>query len=1047
MKILFAVLLTYLTLNYCCAQPISVTDYSLQNFTDENGLPQNSIRSIISDDQGFIWLATEAGLVRYDGNGFKVFDKKRLGISSERIYRFRRHANGDIYAFSDINRPVRILSGKAAKNPVYEVARDLDMVFLQNLVKLGYASPTLIRKELRDIAPDLHFGIQAGATHFYIFNKEKIFLFESGIVKATIPFKGQMEFVPTAGASESYLLKDGKKPPLNTQNFVVIGQELFYNVNSGGTRFIHITPAEQREMRLEGDIRTVLNFQQQQSAKVKIFSNPVNRQAIAYLSGNFYLITYSDKGRNLHTKLLLEKFDIEENNIESVYYNPNDRVLFLGSSTKGLFVVRRKAFNTSVSNKGERYENVFYAHLGLNDSSLITPNAAVFQTNKNSVSFVSGMATKEQFMKDMMLRDYNHNIWFRTGNTINQFDVRENRISKRWLPGKEPSRIYQGLDSTIWVGFKYGGVAQLNQDNSLVAKTDVFTQVTFLYQSQRDKLWIGTQKGLFVYNTITLKRQVIGTLSEKNIRSITTTGKYTWITTYGDGIFVHKDDQVFQIPSDANGYLNYAHCMIEDRQGHFWIPTNKGLFEIPKNDLISYTDGKRDNVFFRYYDKSDGFLTNEFNGGCQPCGVRLGNGYISLPSMNGLVWFKPEKSEKASLSNPFILENVKLDGDSIPLKDTVSLPFNYSLLNVELAASFFLNRNNLIFSYSLKPKGDNSPTKWLPVGENLMLNIYNLRHGEYTLTVRKTTGFGNQYIEKKLLLVIATPWYRQFWFLALATIIVAVLLWTYNRWRTRSLIESNRILSSRVQERTSELSEALQNLSFSEQSLSKQLQLQIRILAVIGHDLQSPLRYLDRHSHNLYQALQMGNTDSRLLELSQSISESTSRVSELASSLLNFMKSTLAKNGTIDTTLIDIEDIFRNKSLMFNKLAKENETRIIVDVENGILLQSNTVMLSIVIHNLLDNAVKSAWQDTITLSAKRIGSTTRLTVADSVGGVSEEIVDWFNSIESSDSDQLNSYPSSLGLGLIMVREISHLLSINISVDANEEATAFHLDFE
>jgi len=49
------------------------TSFVNSYFNDENGLPQNSIKDISKDKEGFIWLATESGLVRFNGKRFRVF--------------------------------------------------------------------------------------------------------------------------------------------------------------------------------------------------------------------------------------------------------------------------------------------------------------------------------------------------------------------------------------------------------------------------------------------------------------------------------------------------------------------------------------------------------------------------------------------------------------------------------------------------------------------------------------------------------------------------------------------------------------------------------------------------------------------------------------------------------------------------------------------------------------------------------------------------------------------------------------------------------------
>src|SRR5690349_8795717 len=80
-------LLLLLLLSVNAASAITDTiSYARQRFTDENGLPQNSVKNIVPDKASFIWLATENGMVRYEGgNHFRIFNKNELNIASSRI--------------------------------------------------------------------------------------------------------------------------------------------------------------------------------------------------------------------------------------------------------------------------------------------------------------------------------------------------------------------------------------------------------------------------------------------------------------------------------------------------------------------------------------------------------------------------------------------------------------------------------------------------------------------------------------------------------------------------------------------------------------------------------------------------------------------------------------------------------------------------------------------------------------------------------------------------------------------------------------------------
>src|SRR5579859_5012244 len=62
-----------LTAKPAFTQPEATDGYAIQHFTDENGLPQNSINDLLIDRKGYLWLASQVGLVRFNGNSFTLY--------------------------------------------------------------------------------------------------------------------------------------------------------------------------------------------------------------------------------------------------------------------------------------------------------------------------------------------------------------------------------------------------------------------------------------------------------------------------------------------------------------------------------------------------------------------------------------------------------------------------------------------------------------------------------------------------------------------------------------------------------------------------------------------------------------------------------------------------------------------------------------------------------------------------------------------------------------------------------------------------------------
>src|SRR5687768_14938940 len=107
--------LCYLLTGHAVGQENPPQQYWLQHFTDENGLPQNSVKAIAQDKNGFMWLATEAGVVRFDGHRFITFDRSVIPILTNRIRGFvasgvSGHEQHEFYALSERNEYTGVLA-------------------------------------------------------------------------------------------------------------------------------------------------------------------------------------------------------------------------------------------------------------------------------------------------------------------------------------------------------------------------------------------------------------------------------------------------------------------------------------------------------------------------------------------------------------------------------------------------------------------------------------------------------------------------------------------------------------------------------------------------------------------------------------------------------------------------------------------------------------------------------------------------------------------------------------------------------------------------
>jgi ligand-binding sensor domain-containing protein len=78
-------------------QPTLVNGYVVQHFTDENGLPQNSVNDLLFDGDGYLWLASQVGLIRFDGSSFKLFYPDDKPVLESYVQYLGRNGKGEIY--------------------------------------------------------------------------------------------------------------------------------------------------------------------------------------------------------------------------------------------------------------------------------------------------------------------------------------------------------------------------------------------------------------------------------------------------------------------------------------------------------------------------------------------------------------------------------------------------------------------------------------------------------------------------------------------------------------------------------------------------------------------------------------------------------------------------------------------------------------------------------------------------------------------------------------------------------------------------------------
>lgn len=92
---------------------MAMAQYRFDQWTADDGLPQNSVYGIVQTGDGYLWLATVDGLARFDGVRFTIFNKSNSpGIVNNRFTALFEDARGDLWAGTEDSGIVRFSGGR-----------------------------------------------------------------------------------------------------------------------------------------------------------------------------------------------------------------------------------------------------------------------------------------------------------------------------------------------------------------------------------------------------------------------------------------------------------------------------------------------------------------------------------------------------------------------------------------------------------------------------------------------------------------------------------------------------------------------------------------------------------------------------------------------------------------------------------------------------------------------------------------------------------------------------------------------------------------------
>ncbi|HEV2478894.1 MAG TPA: two-component regulator propeller domain-containing protein [Puia sp.] len=973
-------------------------DYSITNYNSDNALPQNSINDMTFDRNGFLWLNTQMGIVRFDGRNFREYNTRNTPA-----------------LFTD-------------RCSLFSLARPSGTILIQPAIGLHRYLEVTDDNQLKEDS-NLSANPYRCFRNHYVFTYSKLY------------HKWAAHDTGAVGRLFNRLDVNIDMVAVNeTQAYVKRDQHYFYlDENTAGVRLLAGITGDALKLHfIIGDVYVFIDrhdrlYAYRAGLPQKITGSP---RLMAFLArvdvtgpypiqaavkvlcdtGNTFLVLKGDILRLTLNHGVLDFETLAANtpirNVNCLMYDEKYKIIYAGTATSGLYILKKQEFRRLFFSSDNFVINSLYAQVELPGGKILTSSGVLDAKNKINIP------SRGSYDRPAFLRSSDGHIWYSSYGWLRRTDsglhTAEKIINLGDISevGVWTSAIIQGANGDILCGTNTPSRLFRIRGKEATLLVDARTslnnaEIMSLLQVDTTHLWIGTSAGIYGYDLSTGVLRSLPGLEHATVRAIFKARDGSlWIGTYGQGFYKYYAEHFVKMPMDAMGNLASVHCFMEDKEGYLWLPTNRGLYRVAKNELDSYAAGGRDEIFYYYFDRSSGFSSNEFNGGCTPCGIKTADGHFSLPSLDGLIQFQPDSITMISPDHPIFIERQATDKKVLPagnfVQDQDAGPLVFSI-----SSPYYGNSANLHLEYSI-PELDKG---WHPVSQGGLLTLTGLAKGRYTLIIRKQEGYA-RYSYNTVRWTILPYWYETIWFRSLvALVIIGALLAVFYLRYTRQVRRAEE-LEQKVAERTAALSE---NNRVKE-----------KMIAIILHDLRSPLRFLHMLATHIYE----GHRTVAVSEREEMLRKFRNATRDLFEFTQDFVVWTSAqKEGfVIRQEPIVIREIVSEIISLYEPGADIYNNVVLNQVPGDIALVSDPHILKLLIRNLTDNATKYTSNGEIRIEASTDASSVRITITDTGRSMDKALVTKIlnNTYQTSNETQ--------GFGYKLILELLTKLQGRLSID-------------
>ncbi|HET6958207.1 MAG TPA: two-component regulator propeller domain-containing protein [Vicinamibacterales bacterium] len=729
----------------------TLSQYVRRIWQVQQGLPQASIEALLQTRDGYLWLGTQTGLVKFDGVRFTTIETvEGLSLKDIRITRLFEAHDGALWIGTSQNGLIRIQDGKARRYTrenglpsdsvqclVGDPADNIWACTSRGLVELS--GDTIRMFDEGDGLSASTVGAACSTRNGTIFvgdDAGRVFSWTGDRFSAAVPAAGD------APATQAMLCaRDGT---------------LWIGSSSG---LIHRAGAHEIRLTVVDGLADNSVLSLAEGSTGDIFAGTKN--GFSRIRGGDVESFLPQDGLSQSTVFALYE-DREGSLWVATKHGLNqflDGVTTSYTTSEGL--PSNQAGPVLEDSRGTVWAGTLGGGLGRFDGHRFA-----------TLTTADGLASDTIYA---LAEGRDGDLWAGTGAGLNR--LVDGRVTDTWttnqgMPGNVVRALYRDRDGALWIATS-GGLAVFRGGRIRAVRNEG-------RRGHESILAIGGDREGHLY----LAPQSDSSLLRDADAVHEDADGLLWVGTLGQGLRLVDEGHVFSF-SEADGLFDdVIYGITEDDDGRLWMACSKGIFSVKRDDLKQFAAGRKQRIVSTPYSPLDAQRTIECRPGVQPVVARTGDGRLWFATIRGLLVIDPSHLSRSFLPPSAIVEDTTVNGERLAAAALDRLPSDRNNVEFSFTGVSFVVPNRITFKYLL----EGFDKTWVDAGTRRQTFYTNLPPGHYRFRVSAcnpdhTCGEA----AAGTTFEIEPRYYQRAWFLPVCGAGLVLLFWTGYRLRIRQL--------------------------------------------------------------------------------------------------------------------------------------------------------------------------------------------------------------------------------------------------------------------